>query len=125
MNLIRVIVVALALAVAWPGAGEAVSSPSGIDSRLRLEWEPGASKSGRPKVTGYIYNDYMRPAVGVRLLVETLDASGQVIDRAYGFVFGVVPVFNRTYFDVALKTAGASYRITVTAYEWRDGGGGS
>jgi hypothetical protein len=123
MSPVRAIAVAIALALATAGAVEAVSSPSGIDPRLRIEWEAGQSKSGRPKITGYVYNDYMRAATGVRLLVETLDASGQVIDRAYGFVFGIVPVFNRTYFDVPLKTAGAGYRITVTAYEWRDGAG--
>jgi len=25
---------------------------------------------------------------------------------------------------VSLKTAGAGYRVTVTAFDWRDGGGG-
>jgi len=39
-------------------------------------------------------------------------------------VFGIVPVFNRTPFNVPLQTAGASYRLTVTSFEWRDTGGG-
>jgi hypothetical protein len=58
----------------------------------------------------------------VRLLVETLDESGRVVGSAYGYVFGVVPSFNRTAFDVPLKTTGASYRITVTSFDWKDGG---
>ncbi len=118
----RFVVVALALILGATSPAAAVMSPSGIDPRLRLDWEVGQTRSGRPVITGYIYNDYMRVAINVRLLVEVLDASGQVIDRAYGFVPGTVPVFNRNYFDVPLKTAGASYRITVTSYEWRDGG---
>lgn len=123
MNLVRTAVLAAALVSASAGVVGAVSSPSGIDSRLRLEWEPGQSRNGRPQVTGYVYNDYMRAASEVRVLVETLDASGQVIDRAHGFVVGIVPVFGRSYFVVPLRTAGASYRITVTGFDWRDGAG--
>jgi hypothetical protein len=108
-----------------PAGALAVSSPSGIDPRLRLEWEAGQTGKGRPVISGYLYNDYGRAAINVQLLVETLDAAGQVVDRTQGFVVGGVPVFNRTYFDVPLKAAGAGYRITVTAFEWRDGGGGS
>ena len=123
MSRLRVVLLVLALVL---GAGSApaiaVMAPSGIDSRLRLDWEAGQTRSGQPVVTGYIYNDYTRVANRVLLLVESLDASGQVIGRAFGFVQGIVPILNRSYFDVAVKTAGASYRVTVTSFEWRDGG---
>ena len=123
MNRRRVAVLVLALVL---GAGSApataVMAPSGIDFRLRLDWEAGQTRGGRPNVTGYVYNDYTRAANHVQLLVESLDASGQVIGRAIGFIPGIVPVLNRSYFDIALKTAGASYRVTVTSFEWRDGG---
>ena len=122
MNRARTILGAVLLALTAGSAVEAVNSPSGIDPRLRLEWEAGQSKSGRGEINGYIYNDYGRAAINVRLLVETVDASDRVIDRAVGFVFGVVPVFNRSPFVVPVKTPGASYRITVTSFEWRDGG---
>ncbi len=113
------------LALLGAHEARAILSPSGIDPRLRLDWEVVQTRTGRPQVQGYIYNDYGRPALNVRLVVETLDASGQVTDLAYGYVFGVVPVFNRTLFDVPLKTTGASYRIRVTSFEWKDGGSGS
>jgi hypothetical protein len=121
MRRARAAAAGLILAVATAGAAEAITSPSGIDSRLRLDWEAGQSRSGRTEVTGYIYNDYMRAASNVRLLVETLDASGQVIGRSYGFVVGIVPVSNRSYFSVPVKTGGTAYRVTVTSFEWRDG----
>ena len=115
------LMLSLVLSVAHvPAVG--VTTPSGIDPRLRLEWEAGQGRGGRPVITGYIYNDYGRAAVNVRLLAETLDGSGHVVDRAIGFVPGHVPVFNRNYFSVPLKTAGAGYRITVTSFEWRDCG---
>src|SRR5262245_1340502 len=106
------------------GAGAMIESPSGIDLRLRLEWELAHTPGGRPEVRGYIYNSYMRAANNVRLLVETLDESGRVVESTYGFVFGIVPVFSRAPFNVPLKTTGASYRLSVTSFDWRDGGGG-
>jgi hypothetical protein len=118
-----IVLLVLALVLGTSGApATAMMSPSGIDFRLRLDWEAGPARGGRQAVTGYIYNDYSRAANNVRILVESLDASGQVIDRASGFVQGIVPVFNRSYFYVPLKTAGASYRVTVSTFEWRDGG---
>jgi hypothetical protein len=113
---------ALALMLCAAGAAGAVSAPSGIDPRLRLEWDVGRTRSGRPGIQGYVYNDYMRSANNVRLLVETLDDQERVIARACGYVFGVVPSFNRTAFDVPNVTEGASYRVTVTSFDWRDGG---
>lgn len=110
--------------IATDGA-RAISGPSGIDSRLRFEYDVGRTRHGQPEIQGYIYNDYARPANNVRMIVETLDESGKVVGRAYGYVFGIVPAFNRTPFNVPLQTAGASYRLTVTLFEWRDGGGGS
>jgi len=102
----------------------AVSAPAGIDPRIRLDWEAGTRRGGKPVIRGYVYNDYGRPAADVRLLVETLDASGAVIAKTIGFVHGVVQFNARTYFEVPLKAAGASYRVTVTSFDWKGGGGG-
>jgi hypothetical protein len=113
-----------ALMTTEAAAGQLIKAPSGIDPRLRLEYEVTRTITGHPEISGYIYNDYMRAANNVQLLIETLDASGQVIDRRYGFVVGVVPGFSRTPFDVLLKTAGAGYRVTVTSFDWLDGAGG-
>ena len=121
MSHFRATVVALLLALVAGTGAEAVMTPSGIDARLRLDWDAGKSMHGRPEVRGYVYNDYGRAAYNVRLLVETLDASGQVIGRAYGYVVGVVPALNRAAFDVPLRAEGASYRIAITSFDWRDG----
>ncbi len=103
----------------------ALSATSSVDSRIRLDWEVGTRHGGRPVIQGWIYNDYGRPAADVRLLVETLDASGNVIARDIGFVRGVVQFNGRTYFEVPLKTTGASYRVSVTAFDWKGGGPGA
>jgi hypothetical protein len=114
----RIILGAVLLILGGTHGALATISPSGIDARLRLDWEVGQTRGGRPEVQGYVINDYMRPAMSVRLLVETLT------DRAYGFVVGAVPALSRAPFIVALKTDGASYRISITDFTWKDGGSG-
>jgi hypothetical protein len=110
--------------LAMPTTAAAVSAPSGIDPRLRLDWEAGTRRGGKPVIQGYLYNDYGRPATDIHLLVETLDASGAVTARTIGFVVGVVQFNDRVYFEVPLKAAGASYRVTVTSFDWKGGGAG-
>jgi hypothetical protein len=110
--------------LAMPTPAAAVSAPSGIDPRLRLDWEAGTRRGGKPVIQGYLYNDYGRPAADIHLLVETLDASGAVTARTIGFVVGVVQFNDRIYFEVPLKTTGASYRVTVTSFDWKGGGAG-
>ena len=102
----------------------ALSATSSVDSRLRLDWEVGSRRGGRPVIQGYVYNDYLRSAAEVRLQVETLDASGTVTSRQLGFVPGIIPLRDRAYFEVPVKTAGASYRVSITAFDWKDCGGG-
>ena len=119
----RIILGAVLLILGGTHGALATISPSGIDPRLWLDWEVG-QRGGRPEVQGYVINDYMRPAMSVRLLVETLDGNGQATDRAYGFVVGAVPALSRAPFVVPLKTGGASYRISITEFIWKDGGSG-
>lgn len=121
------LVVAAALApgpLGFPGRAAAVSVPSEFDARIRLDWEAGTRRGGKPVIQGYVYNDHGRPAADVQLLVETLDASGAVVARTIGFVLGVVQFNSRAYFEVPLRAAGASYRVTVTSLDWKGGGGG-
>src|SRR5258706_9505488 len=116
-------VLALGPAV-MPAPAGAVPTPQGIDPRIRLDWEAGTRRGGKPAIQGYLYNDYGRPASDIHLLVETLDASGAVIARTIGFVQGTVQFNDRIYFEVPLKATGASYRVTVTSFDWKGGGGG-
>ena len=102
----------------------ALGAASSIDPRVRLDWEVGTGRAGRPVIQGYVYNDYGRPASDVHLLVETLDGSGAVIARNIGFVRGVVHLYDRAYFEVPLKVSGVSYRVSVTSLDWKGGGGG-
>ena len=118
----RIILATVLLVLAGAHGALATISPSGIDARLRLDWEVSQARHGRPEIQGYVINDYMQPAMNVRLLVETLDGNGQAIDRTYSFVLSPVPALSRAPFVVPLKAAGARYRISITAFTWKDGG---
>lgn len=129
--LTRLALAAIALLALLPSSpigpvrqASALGAASSIDPRIRLDWEVGAGCAGRPIIRGYVYNDYGRPAADVRLLVETLDASGAVVARNIGFVRGIVQLHDRSYFEVPLKISGVSYRVSVTSLDWKGGGRG-
>jgi hypothetical protein len=114
----------LALASLYPTTpAVARGATASVDSRIRLDWDVGAQR-GRPVIQRYVYNDSPSGASNVRLLVETFDASGAVIARDVGFVRGVVAFSDRSYFEVPLKTPGASYQVSITGFDWRGGGDG-
>ena len=118
------VVAIVALASACPVTpARALSATASVDSRLRLDWQVGASRGGKAIIAGYVYNDYGRPASDVRLLVETLDPSGAVIARHVGFIRGVVQLNDRAYFELPIRAPGTSYRVSVTALDWKGGGG--
>ncbi|HYB71225.1 MAG TPA: hypothetical protein VEH80_11150, partial [Candidatus Bathyarchaeia archaeon] len=112
MNPIRPLLLAamMILPVAFYPTGSAVAlnATSSVDARIRLNWEVGTTHAGRPVIQGWVYNDYGQAAKGVRLLVETLDGSGDVVARDTGFVFGTIAANGRTEFEVPLKKTGAS-----------------
>lgn len=114
----------LALATLGPsGPAAALSATATVDSRIRLDWQVGTGRGGRPLILGYVYNDYGRPASDVVLYVESLDGSGAVVGHTYGFIRGVVQITDRAYFEIPVRAAGASYRVSVTALDWKGGGG--
>ena len=127
MRIIRMTALVLLLAMGLAvSAGWAQGFGSATPERyFRVEAEGGQDRSGRPVVRGYIHNDNGQAAGRVQLAVESLNAAGQVINRSTLPLDGIVPAFNRLYFDIRVPTAGASYRVSVYYYEWLKGGGGS
>jgi hypothetical protein len=88
---------------------------------FRVESEPGRTRKGAPVVSGYVYNQYGSTAANVRVLVETLDASGQTVDRQIHQLPGTVPGDGRAYFQFKVPSA-TSYRVRVSSWEWLRGG---
>jgi len=107
--------------LAGAGAAWAQSPAVPFGQYFRAQWEVAAGRDGRPVLSGYVYSAYGLPALDMRLLVETLDASGRTTTTTVGYVDSLVPPFGRTYFEVPLRAAGASYRVSVTSFFLHNG----
>jgi lipid-binding SYLF domain-containing protein len=97
----------------------AAHSPGGTADLggLRVEFEAGQSKKGQPMVSGYVYNEGRSGVANVRLLVESLDAQGQVVGQAQGVALGSLILRARGYFEVPIMTPGVRYRVRVISWD--------
>ena len=98
--------------------GTSVGEPLG----LRVDWRSDVAARGSV-ISGYVFNDNGTTVSQVLLRVDGLDETGAVVSTSTGYVFGTVPAFNRTYFEVSVPTA-SSYRVAVSSFQWMKGGGG-
>ena len=118
---------ALLAGSAWLGAGpaHAVSSTQvGNMGTITLDWEATQNKAGRLLIAGHVITKggkfgYCNP----RLLVETLDAQGQVVAWNVGFIPGYVGGFDNVYFEEPIRAPGPAYRVSIASWDTCGGGG--
>jgi hypothetical protein len=112
--------VALAVVtVALLGTGGAMAAnyaQESLDRDFRIEFQ---AENGTPRVlSGYVYNMHSgMTADRMQLLIERLDANGNVIGTSSTWVLGGVPPANRAYFSARVEPA-ASYRVQVLSFDW-------
>ena len=116
MNLHRIGGIIVVTALLFLDAGAAIAQRG--DSHFRVESEAGKNRRGKPIISGYVYNDYGNPAGKIQLLIEALDAQGQVTGKNVVPVIGFAPVFNRLYFEVPARADAVTYRVSVYSFEW-------
>jgi len=114
--------------VPWLGAGvahaiERTTIP-GNSGTITLEWEATQDRKGRPIIVGRMItyggmSGYCIP----RLLVETLDAQGQVTAQRMGFIPGFVGGFDNVYFEELIRAPGPAYRVSIASWDKCAGGG--
>jgi hypothetical protein len=116
------VLVAAAFTVAQ---GAALLTPLVVDGEryFRLEWQT-ADTGGRPIVWGRIRNEYGFTASKVRLLIDSLDASGAVTAQTIAYVPFAVTPGTGAYFEARVPAPAASYRVTVFQWDWTQSGGG-
>lgn len=72
---------------------------------------------GRTRVVGTVVNEFGFAAARVQLLVDGLDASGQVTGQSVVWLGQMLGPSGRGYFDVPAP-AGVSFRVSVFAFDW-------
>jgi hypothetical protein len=109
-------VLLLATLLSGPAGARAQGSAADIARYFRVEVSPDAVPRGGWAVEGYVYSTHPYRVNGVRVRVEVLDESGQVVHQANGWVPGDVPSGGRAYFYVSVPSRGASYRAQVLSF---------
>src|SRR5262249_25295774 len=84
----------------------------GNSGTITLDWEATQDSKGRPLIVGRMItyggmSGYCRP----RLLVETLDAHGQVIAQRMGFIPGYVGGFDNVYLEEKIRAPCPAYGV--------------
>ena len=95
----------------------------GADRYFRVEWSVAHSVTRGAVISGYVHNSYGLPADNVRLLIEAVDGSGEVVATSIGYVLGSIPAGDRRYFQETVPRTVPTYRVRVVLYEWIDRGG--
>ena len=96
---------------------------AGNSGTITLDWQATQDSKGRPLIVGHVITkggkaSYCTP----RLLVETLDAQGQVTAQRIGFIPGTVGGYDNVYFEEPIRAPGPAYRVTIASWDKCAGG---
>jgi hypothetical protein len=93
----------------------------GAERFFSLTWN-ASQRHGQPEVEGYINNNSPYRVGHVRLLVDSLDDAGRIVDQRLTWVSGELSADDRLYFEVPLAPA-PRYRVRVFSYDRVDEAG--
>ena len=106
---------------AWLGAAPAhaaSSTQAGNAGTIMLNREATQDKGGRPLIVGHVVTYGGRSGYCIpRLLVETLDAQGQVVAQNMGFIPGYVGGFDKVHFEEPIRAPGPEYRVSIASWD--------
>jgi hypothetical protein len=101
---------------AMPGtAAEMQPLMAGWERLFTVAWQP-AQHRGNPVVEGYVTNVSPYHTTNIRVLVESLDASGGVTSQRVAWVPGELLGGGRAFFQVPAAPAPA-YRVRIFSYD--------
>jgi hypothetical protein len=83
---------------------------------LRVEWSPLSEEWTRPRLVGHVYNDSVYRIGSVRLRLQSLDASDQVLREDLAWIYVDVPARGRAYFSVHRPPGAQSFRVSVESF---------
>ena len=102
-------------AAAGVQAAEIRPHMAGWEQIFALEYGPGQYR-GKPAIEGTVTNISPYDLANVRILVDTLDAAGQITSQQVAWLPGEVRGGGRLYFSVPTPPSPA-YRVRVFTYD--------
>jgi hypothetical protein len=117
MRLLKLIALLAALLVMTPAANARSNyAPGSLDHYMALDWKVISASQG-PVIEGFVYNKYAQAADRMRLSIEQLDGSGNVVGSSTTWVMGGVPPQGRGWFSTKVPAATA-YRVEILSFDW-------
>ena len=114
-TVVRGLVVVGLLLVALAGQAAALAQGE-VARHVRVESTPWIEEWTRPRLVGHVYNESTYRIGSVRLRVESLDGSNQVIRETLAWIYVDVPARGRAYFSVPRPSGAESFRLTVESF---------
>lgn len=88
---------------------------AGVARLLRVEWEQVTEACCPPRLVGQIYNGSSYRIGSVRLRVETLDGSNQVLRESLAWIYVTVPARGSAQFSLR-RPSGDAFRLSVESF---------
>src|SRR5438093_6873877 len=89
VGLIAVVLTACGLTTHYPApSGPMTTLIPGWERFFTIQWTVEPEREGSRRLDGYVYHHYGEYAADLRLLVQSLDASGRVVDQRIIWVPG-------------------------------------
>lgn len=113
--------IALLSASSAMAQGRALLTPLVVDGEryFTVKWQATDTN-----VHGVIVNEFGFAARDIRLLIDSLDASGGVTAQTIAYVPFALAPGTRSPFQARVPAGAASYRVSVFQWEWIQAGGG-
>lgn len=99
------------------------STQVGNAGTITLDWRTTQDGAGRPLIVGHVITKGGKASYCIpRLLVETLDAQGEVAAEHMGFIPGTIGPYDNVYFEEPIRAPGPAYRVTIASWDKCAGG---
>jgi hypothetical protein len=99
------------------------STQVGNAGTITLDWRATQDNAGRPLIVGRVITKGGKASYCIpRLLVETLDAQGNVTAERMGFIPGTIGPYDNVYFEEPIRVPGPAYRVSIASWDKCAGG---
>jgi hypothetical protein len=116
LTVLAIAAIAILIGGVHPGpAAELQPLMAGWERHFTVDWQAGQHR-GKPVVEGYVNNISPYHTTQIRVLVESLDAAGQVTHQQVAWIPGDLLGGGRAFFQVATRPA-SGYRVRVFSYD--------